>query len=298
MLFIDGTLGRGGHAAALLKAAAPAGRVLGIDRDGAALDAARVRFAPCGDRLVTAHGSYADMGDMAPILGFGAVDGILLDLGYSSAQVDDAARGFSFRADGPLDMRFDTRGGITAADIVNGWPEREMADLIFTYGEERHSRRIAAAIVRARPLYSTAALAAVVARAVPRSRDTARIHPATRTFQALRIAVNGELDALRAALPCAVDLLKPGGRLAVISFHSLEDRIVKEFMRDAARDFAPDPAHPRGGVPVVPRLRLITRKPITTDDAEVAANPRARSARLRVAERLGGASLNRDSALH
>ncbi len=291
-LYLDGTLGAGGHTAALLEASAPDGRVLGLDRDPAALAAARARLAPFGDRLVTVHASYAEMGSLAPAHGFGAVDGILLDLGFSSLQIDDPARGFSFRHDGPLDMRFDTRGGLTAAQIVNTWPEDEIAGILFEYGEERHSRRIARAIVAARPIETTARLAEVVRAAVRgampggRGRGRERIDPATRTFQALRIAVNDELGELARALPQAVELLRPGGRLAVISFHSLEDRIVKRFLRDAARDFIPDPAHPMGGVETAPLLRLITRKPVTASDAESEANPRARSARLRAAERV------------
>jgi len=283
--FIDGTLGAGGHAQALLDASAPGGRLLGFDRDGSALEAARVRLAPYGERLATAHASYMQMGQIAPALGFARVDGVLLDLGFSSLQVDDPARGFAFRHAGPLDMRYDPASGLTAADILNGWPEAELADLIYEYGEDRHSRRIARAIVAARPLETTRQLADVIAAAVPGA-GRERIHPATRTFQALRIAVNEELAHLEAVLPQALDLLRPGGRLAVISFHSLEDRLVKNFLRDAARDWLPDPADPRGGRPVEPALRLVTKKPITAADEEIAANPRARSAKLRVAERV------------
>jgi 16S rRNA (cytosine1402-N4)-methyltransferase len=283
---IDGTLGLGGHAQALLEASAPDGRLLGIDRDAHALDAARKRLAPFGDRLASYHGSYADMGTVAPGLGFDALDGVLLDLGLSSSQLDDPARGFAFRSDGPLDMRFDTSGGQTAAELINRLPEGDLADLIYTYGEERYSRRIARAIVAARPVTGTAALADLVRSAVPGGRR-ARIDPATRTFQALRIATNDELGELERALPRAVGLLKPGGRLAVISFHSLEDRIVKQFMRREASDRVFQPDQPMLSLDRTPTLRTLTRKPIEAGPDEIAANPRARSAKLRIAERIG-----------
>jgi 16S rRNA (cytosine1402-N4)-methyltransferase len=211
------------------------------------------------------------------------VDGILLDLGVSSMQVDTPGRGFSFLQEAPLDMRFDPQAGMTAAELVNTLSEDELAEIIFRYGEERHSRRVARAIVRARPLQTTTELASVVTRAFPskpRGRSTPRrrhLHPATRTFQALRIAVNGELEALAAVLPQAVEALNPGGRLAVMSFHSLEDRIVKQFIRKASRE---------GDGTALPALRPVTRKPITPGEGEVQANPRARSAKLRVAERI------------
>ena len=283
--FIDGTLGLGGHSAALLDASQPDGRLLGFDRDPAALAAACARLARFGERLVTVHGSYAGMGQAAPRLGFDPVDGVLLDLGLSSLQLDDPARGFAFRLDGPLDMRFDTTRGPTAAELVNSLPERELADLIFQYGEERYSRRIARAILAARPVETTAALAEVVLRAVPGGRRQ-KIHPATRTFQALRIAVNDELGELERTLPQAIGLLRPGGRLAVISFHSLEDRIVKQFMRREASDCICPPEQPICTCGHQAALRLITRKPIEASEEEVARNPRARSARLRVAERI------------
>ncbi len=281
---LDGTLGAGGHSAAWLRATAPDGRVLGFDRDAAALAAAQQTLAPFGARLTFVHASYADMRRIAPERGFAPVDALLLDLGYSSLQIDDPARGFSFRLDGPLDMRFDVQQPTSAADLVNRLPERQLADLIYEYGEERHSRRIARAIAAARPIETTGALAEIVARAVPRSKE--RIHPATRTFQALRIAVNDELDALERALPQAVDLLRPGGRLAVISFHSLEDRIVKQFMRRESQDCICPPEQPVCTCDHVATLREVTRKPLMADEAEVARNPRARSARLRVAERV------------
>lgn len=283
---IDGTLGAGGHAEALLDASGPHGRLLGFDRDAAALEVARARLARFGDRCRTAHASYARMGALAPQLGFPAVDAILLDLGLSSMQLDDPARGFAFRTDGPLDMRFDTVGGQpTAADLVNTLPEAELANLIFRYGEERHSRRIARALVGARPITTTRALAEVVEAAVPGGRSE-KIHPATRTFQALRIATNDELGELERALPQAVDLLKPGGRLAVISFHSLEDRITKQFMKREATDCLCPPEQILCACGHKAVLRLVTRKPIEAAGEETAANPRARSARLRIAEKV------------
>jgi 16S rRNA (cytosine1402-N4)-methyltransferase len=280
--YIDGTLGAGGHAAAILQACAPDGRLLGMDRDPVALTAARAALAPFGGRAQIVHGSYTEMGDAAR--GFAPVDGILLDLGLSSLQLDDPARGFAFQHDGPLDMRFDPQAELTAAEIVNTWPLAELADIIFQFGEERHSRRIAAAIGRARPLRTTTELAAVVAQAVGGRRE--KIHPATRTFQALRMAVNGELEAVAAVLPLAVSLLGPGGRLAVIAFHSLEDRLVKDFIRAQARPPADDPARPPAHF--VPVLSEVTRKPVMATAEEIARNPRARSARLRLAEKLPG----------
>jgi len=284
-LFIDGTLGLGGHAEALLEASAPDGRLLGFDRDGDALARAQSRLARFGDRLVTAHASYAEMGRVAPSLGFAAVDGVLLDLGLSSLQLDDPARGFAFRFDAPLDMRFDPRSGPTAADLVNGLPEDELADLIFQHGEERHSRRVARAIVSARPVTNTTRLAGIVASAIPGGRRE-KIHPATRTFQALRIAVNDELGALERALPQALDLLKPGGRLAVISFHSLEDRIVKQWMKREATDCLCPPEQLVCVCGHVAALWLVTRKPIEAAPDESEQNPRARSAKLRIAEKV------------
>ncbi len=281
---IDATLGAGGHAEAWLEATSPDGRVLGFDRDEAAIRVARARLAHFGERAQAVHAPYAQMAAIAPRHGFEAVDAVLFDLGFSSLQIDDPARGFSFRAEGPLDMRFDTTQGQTAADLVNTLTEEELADLIARHGEERYARRIARAIIAARPLTSTGELAGVVARAVPRSRE--RIHPATRTFQALRIAVNDELGQLESALPQAVSLLKPGGRLAVIGFHSLEDRMVKQFVRREASDCICPPRQPVCTCDHRATLRIITRKPVTATEAEVTANPRARSAKLRVAERV------------
>ncbi len=275
--YIDGTVGAGGHAAGILERSSPNGRLLGLDRDPAALEVARAALAGFGERARLVQASYVEM---AAYVAEGTADGVLLDLGLSSLQLDDPARGFAFRHDGPLDMRFDPGAALTAAEIVNEWPLEALADLIYEYGEERRSRRIAQAIGAARPIRTTRELAEVVARAVGgrRSQPREKTHPATRTFQALRIAVNDELEAVRAALPVAVRLLKPGGRLAVISFHSLEDRIIKQFIRARAR--------PATDANNVPDLREVTRRPVEPDEAEGAANPRARSARLRVAEKL------------
>jgi 16S rRNA (cytosine1402-N4)-methyltransferase len=281
--YLDGTLGGGGHARAILSASDPDGRLLGIDADPAALAAAQARLAAAGvapARYTLAHGRFGDMAALAAAHGFTQFDGIVLDLGVSSHQLDTADRGFSFSSDGPLDMRLDPTSGSTAADLVNELDEHELADVIYRYGEERMSRRIARRIVerrRERPFTRTADLAAVVASAAGRG-GRERIHPATRTFQALRIAVNSELEQLEAALPQALDLLAPLGRFAVISFHSLEDRIVKLFFR--AESGYGGSANPKPA-----RLTIITRKPVAAGEAEVAANPRARSAKLRVAER-------------
>jgi len=284
--FVDGTLGAGGHAAAILSAA-PEARLLGLDRDPAALALARQRLGSFGARVTIWHASYEQIPQLVPAwLGEETgVDGILLDLGMSSMQVDDPARGFALLRDGPLDMRFDpSSGGITAAEIVNTWDADDLADLLFRYGEERHSRRIAQAIVRARPLHTTRQLAEVVASAQPGPRQ--KIHPATRTFQALRIAVNDELGALERTLPAAIGLLRTGGRLAVISFHSLEDRIVKQTFKEEAAGCLCPPRQPVCTCGHVARVRIVTRKPIRPTEAEMAANPRSRSARLRVVERI------------
>jgi 16S rRNA (cytosine1402-N4)-methyltransferase len=284
--FVDGTVGAGGHAAAILEAA-PDARLLGLDRDPAALALARERLAPFGERATLVHASYEDMpAQVAAWLGEGAqVDGILLDLGVSSMQLDQAERGFAFMQEGPLDMRFDPTSDVpTAADLVNLLEADELADILYRYGEERHSRRIAQAIVANRPFHTTRELAEVVASAYRGPRE--KIHPATRTFQALRIAVNDELGAVERTLPRAIDLLRPGGRLAVISFHSLEDRIVKQTFKREATDCICPPRQPVCTCGHTASVKLITRKPVEADDAEIAHNPRSRSAKLRVVERL------------
>lgn len=282
--YVDGTLGAGGHARGILEACAPGGRLLGLDVDPQALALARETLAPYGERATLVQASYETLAAQLSALGWDAVDGVVLDLGASSMQFDRPERGFSFLQDGPLDMRFGPSAPTSAADLVNGLDESELADLIFRYGEERDSRKIARAIVRARPLRSTRELAAVIQAASPRRGD--RIHPATRTFQALRIVVNEELAAVENTLPQAVAALRSGGRLAVISFHSLEDRIVKDFLREQSQDHVNPPYERLYEVERKAVVKLITRKPITASEEETRENPRARSAKLRIAEKL------------
>ncbi len=288
--YLDGTFGGGGHTAALLVASAPDGRVLSLDADPAAIARGEALRAEFGARLTLQQGNFAELADFAHATGFAPLDGILLDLGLSSFQLADPERGFSFAADGPLDMRFGPGTTETAAAIVNGRDETALADLIFRYGEERWARRIARAIVREReraPIETTGALAAIVSRAVASAgAGRERIHPATRTFQALRIAVNRELAVLEEALAGALTALAPGGRLAIIAFHSLEDRIVKLFMRREATECICPPQLPVCVCEHHATLRLVMRKGIRPSEAEVAENPRSRSAILRVAERL------------
>jgi len=276
-VYCDGTVGLGGHAAGVLERSAPDGRVIGIDRDSEALDAARVRLMPFGDRVTLVHARFSEAREVLDRLGLVAVDGFLVDLGVSSPQLDRPERGFSFRNDGPLDMRMDPSAGETAADLLRRVDEVELAQIIRDYGEERHAARVARAIVEARragDLDTTGKLAALVARAIPRHEYGK--NPATRTFQALRIAVNQELEELERLLSVAADCLRPGGRLCVIAFHSLEDRIVKRRLRAlAGRD---------GSGPAV--LRILTKHVVPPSGAERARNPRARSAHLRAAERI------------
>lgn len=285
--YVDGTLGSGGHAAAILRASAPTGWLFGCDRDGDALEAARARLAAVfAGRFELRRGNFAELSNWVPA---GSCDGVLLDLGVSSPQLDRAERGFSFQQDGPLDMRMDARQALTAAELVNSASADELAKIFWDYGDESDSRRMARAIERDRQVRrfeTTRQLAELMERISPRHGRKA--HPATRVFQALRIAVNDEIGSLRRGLTGAVRLLKPGGRLAVITFHSLEDRVVKEFGREQARDYVvlgevdvPELRQPR-----VPVVRLVTRKAIGAGDAEVAANPRARSAQLRVMEKI------------
>ena len=282
---VDGTVGGGGHSHALLSAGID--EALGIDLDASAIALAKSRLAEFGRRAHVVHGSYMDMAAMTRMQGWDQVDAILLDLGLSSIQLDDPRRGFSFRFDAPLDMRFDRdSGGPTAQDLVNRMSTMELADLFYRFGDERHSRRIASAIVDQRPITSTRQLAELVARVKPApARGARRIHPATRVFQALRIAVNQELQALERALPIAVDLLRPGGRLAVISFHSLEDRIVKRTFRSLATSMTAPPGMASMGERRA-QITLVNRKPIRPTREEMLANPRSRSAKLRVVQKL------------
>jgi len=282
-LYVDGTLGAGGHARGILEACAPGGRLLGLDVDPQALALARKTLAPYGQRAHLAQASYDALSDVLAAIGWDGVHGILLDLGVSSMQLDTAERGFSFVHEAPLDMRFDPASAVSAADLVNFRPEEELAELLFRYGEEPRAKRIAREIVRGRPLTTTTQLAEIVKKAYP---EHSRVHPATRTFQALRIAVNDELSRLERALPGALRALSPGGRLAVISFHSLEDRIVKDFLRHESRDYLNPPYEPIYEVERKAALKEITRKPVRPAEQEIKNNPRARSARLRVAEKL------------
>ena len=290
-LQIDATLGGGGHTERILEATNPDGRLLGLDADGAAIarvdDRLRPRF---GDRLVLRQANFRELATVAPEEGFGAVDGLLFDLGLSSFQLADTDRGFGIRAGGPLDMRFDTSRGVPAAELLATLDADELTALFRRFGEEPNARRIARAIVDARrtaPVASAEELAALVERVSPGNpRVRRRIHPATRVFQALRIAVNEELDALQDGLAAAVDLLRPGGRLVVLSYHSLEDRIVKRFFDTERKGCICPPELPVCVCGRSPRLRLVTRPSLTPTDAEIAENPRARSARLRAAERM------------
>jgi 16S rRNA (cytosine1402-N4)-methyltransferase len=284
---IDCTIGGGGHTEAMLARSAPDGRVLGIDADPAAIRRVSMRLADAvaAHRLVLHHEDFAQIEAAAAAHAFAPVDGVLLDLGVSSFQLQTSERGFSFLQSGPLDMRFDPAQPLRAADIVNDWDERDLANVIFRYGEEPQSRRIARYLVQHRPFATTAQLADAIEQAVGGRRGS-RLHPATRVFQALRIVVNAELAQIEAVLPQALRLLKPGGRLAVISFHSLEDRIAKQWMQDEARTYVSDPTRLHGGYVRQPTLRVLTKKPIVPDEAEANRNPRSRSAKLRIAEKL------------
>lgn len=279
---IDATVGAGGHAQGILERSSPNGRLLGLDADPEAISYAEEILQPFGARVTLRNVSFTEMSSVAVALGFENVDGILLDLGISSRQLDNAERGFSFRTKGPLDMRMDPSQGQTAADLVNNLEVEELARVLWLYGEERYSRRIARAIVAARPIQTTEELAVLVERTIGRRE---KIDPATRTFQALRIATNRELEALGQVLPQAGDLLKPGGRLAVISFHSLEDRLVKHFFQQEARDCICPADAPICVCQHRASLRIITRKPLQATPEEVSRNPRSRSAKLRIAER-------------
>jgi 16S rRNA (cytosine1402-N4)-methyltransferase len=289
-LQIDATVGGGGHTERILEATDPDGRLLGLDADGAAIARVGQRLGRFGDRLVLRQANFRDLRTVAPASGFVAVDGLLFDLGLSSFQLADTERGFGFRAGGPLDMRFDTGRGVSAAELLQTLDASELTALFRRFGEEPHAPRIARAIVEARrtnPIATAEELAALVERVAPHGPPgRRRIHPATRVFQALRIAVNEELEALEEALAAAVDLLRPGGRLVVLSYHSLEDRIVKRFLDAERKGCICPPSVPVCVCGRTPRLRLVTKPSLTPTDAEIAANPRARSARLRAAERI------------
>ena len=263
--YIDGTVGAGGHSAGILEASSPTGRLLGFDADPKSLAVAKENLARFGERAILVHSNFENLKTIADQNNFAPVDGIVLDLGLSSMQLADAERGFSFLTDGTLDMRFNPDEETNAAELVNTLSEKELADLIYAYGEEHASRRIARAIVYARPIKTAAHLASVIEKSMGRR---GKIHPATQTFQALRIAVNREIDVLENVLPQAVELLKPQGRVAIISFHSLEDRIVKNFFRSSDQ------------------LRVLTKHPVRPSEEEVQTNSRSRSAKLRVAERI------------
>jgi 16S rRNA (cytosine1402-N4)-methyltransferase len=286
--FIDGTLGAGGYVTAFLERVRPGGRILAIDCDPAAVAVAQHRFAADGGVIVE-HGNFAALESIAAKHGIGTVDGVTLDLGVSSVQLDDPRRGFSFRFDGPLDMRMDQGDGRSAADIVNQWSEADLTSLIRIYGEERFARMIAAAIMRNRSdaaITTTAQLREIVERTIPRRFWPKRIHPATRTFQALRIEVNHELESLNTGLQAAIRILRPGGRLGVVSFHSLEDTIVKNALHVSAQNCLCPPQQTHCTCAHRASLLLLSRKAIKPDAAELAGNPRARSARLRIAEKL------------
>jgi 16S rRNA (cytosine1402-N4)-methyltransferase len=290
-LQIDATVGGGGHTERILEATNPDGRLLGLDADGAAIARVDGRLRPrYGDRLVLRRANFRELRSVAPDAGFAAVDGLLFDLGLSGFQLADVERGFGFRTGGPLDMRFDTSRGVPAAELLGTLDRLELSALFKRYGEEPQANRIANAIVAARttaPISTAEELASLIERVAPGNpRGRRQIHPATRVFQALRIAVNAELDALQEALAASIDLLRPGGRLVVLSYHSLEDRIVKRFFAAERRGCICPPELPVCVCGKNPRLRLVTRPSLTPTEAEILANPRARSARLRAVERL------------
>ena len=287
-IYLDGTLGGAGHSSEIAKRL-NTGMLIGVDRDPKALAAAEERLAPWRDRVELVHSNFRELDAILDGLGIAAVDGILLDLGVSSPQLDEAIRGFSYMADAPLDMRMDPSDPLTAWEVVNTWSQEELRRILFTYGEERYAPLIAAAIVRRReqaPIDTTLALVDVIRGAMPQKALREKQHPAKRSFQAIRIAVNDELGAVDAVMRRAIDRLNPGGRLAVITFHSLEDRIVKNAMAEAIKGCTCPPEFPVCVCGKKPTLKLISRKPITAGEAELENNPRARSAKLRVGEKL------------
>ena len=286
-VYLDGTLGRAGHSLAILRRLTAGGRLIGIDQDMTAIEAARERLAEFGDRVTLVHGNFRDLGSILRDLGAEGLDGMLFDLGVSSPQLDEPRRGFSYMHDAPLDMRMDGTAALDARQVVNTWSGEELCRILREYGEERYAARIAQAILRRRaqaPIETTGELADIIRSAMPAAALREKQHPAKRSFQAIRIAVNGELDALPPMLRAAADKLRPGGRLAVITFHSLEDRIVKRTLRELAQGCTCPPSFPVCVCGKKPLVRL--DKPVTPSAAEVAENPRARSARLRTAEKL------------
>ena len=287
-VYLDGTLGRAGHSREIAKRLTT-GRLICVDRDAAALEAAKDRLAGWMDRVTLVHSNFDRVGDIVADLGLPGVDGMLFDLGVSSPQLDDGARGFSYMADAPLDMRMDRSEGLTAADVVNTWPQEELKRILFQYGEERYAPLIAAAIVRRRqerPVATTLELVDVIKGAMPGKALKEKQHPAKRSFQAIRIAVNDELASVERMLKGAVPKLNRGGRLAVITFHSLEDRIVKTGLAEFARGCTCPPDFPVCVCGKTPDVKLINKKPILPTEREIEENPRARSAKLRVAEKL------------
>ena len=286
---LDGTLGGAGHSSQIARRLTEGGRLIGVDRDRTALAAAKERLAPYADRVTLVHSNFAEIDAILDSLGIPAVDGMLFDLGVSSPQLDDASRGFSYMADAPLDMRMDKDDALTAGEVVNTWPQGELRRILYDYGEERYAPQIAAAICRARekaPIETTLELVDIIRSAMPAQALREKQHPAKRSFQAIRIAVNDELGAVSRMMQAAVGRLNPGGRLAVITFHSLEDRIVKSEMQQAARGCTCPPEFPVCVCGKKPLVKLVTRKPIVSGPAELEENPRARSAKLRVAEKL------------
>ena len=287
-IYLDGTLGGAGHSSQIARRLTEGGRLIGVDRDRTALAAAKERLAPYADRVTLVHSNFAEIDAILDSLGIPAVDGMLFDLGVSSPQLDDASRGFSYMADAPLDMRMDKDDALTAG-VVNTWPQGELRLILYDYGEERYAPQIAAAICRARekaPVETTLELVDIIRSAMPAQALREKQHPAKRSFQAIRIAVNDELGAVSRMMQAAVGRLNPGGRLAVITFHSLEDRIVKSEMQQAARGCTCPPEFPVCVCGKKPLVKLVTRKPIVSGPAELEENPRARSAKLRVAEKL------------
>ena len=286
-IYVDGTLGGAGHSFHIAEKLTT-GRLIGIDRDPIALEAAGKRLEPFGDRVTLVHSNFCQMAKVLDDLGIAGVDGILLDLGVSSPQLDDGARGFSYMADAPLDMRMDSGDALTADTVVNTWSYEELKRILYDYGEERYAPAIAAAIVRRRetaPIRTTLELVDVIRSAMPPAALREKQHPAKRTFQAIRIAVNDELGSVSRAMEAAIPRLNPGGRLAVITFHSLEDRIVKSAMANAAKGCVCPPEFPVCVCGRIPQVTVLTRKPIVSGEEELARNPRARSAKLRVCEK-------------